>query len=147
MYYFGCSIRQHTSTHCLHCSVKKTHGTAIYSYNQVFFFPSVLGGNPIWNPQLPEGLTLPVTGEFMGCAGCLAPALCWLSHSPNCPWALWNSQPIWPRTCTHISKHCIDWSPGSQWTTLGDLFAVWKWSSQKKKKRQYKGEENDGNVD
>lgn len=66
------------------------------------------------------------------CVCWLAPALCWLSHSPNCPWALWNSQPIWLKTCTHISKHCIDWNRGSEWTARGDLIAFWKRSSRRK---------------
>lgn len=59
----------------------------------------------------------------------LAAAFCWLTHSPNCPWAPWNLQPIWLSACTHISKHCIDWKRGSEWITLADLITVRKWSS------------------
>lgn len=81
--------------------------------NQIFFSPSVSGGNPIQKPTAPNR---PHNSHYWWIHSVcwLARALCWLSHSLNCPWAPWNSQPIWLNTCTHISKHCIDWSRGSE---------------------------------
>lgn len=110
--------------HAWHCSVQLQSNQSFFFY---LFVEETL--SETHNSQKASLFPLLVNSQ---CVCWLAPALCWLSHSPNCPWALWNSQPIWLKTCTHISKHCIDWNRGSEWTARGDLIAFWKQSSRRK---------------
>lgn len=113
MSYFGCLLslsrelqRKHTSDLFSHRSLDVWHvcGFTHTRISQEFSCPSPNGRNPICKPQLPQGLPVPVTGELTVFAGWLQHS-CWLTHSPNCPWAPWNSQPIWLSAYRHTPTH------------------------------------------
>lgn len=89
------------------------YGIAVHSNNHIIFSPLYLQTErkPYLKAAAPK--RPPSSRHWWTHSVCwLAAALCWLTHSPNCPWAPWNLQPIWLSACTHISKHCIDWKRG-----------------------------------
>lgn len=122
------------------------HAASLTQRRNAFPALSPNGGNPICKPQLPQGLPVPVTGEHRVFAGWLQHS-CWLTHSPNCPWASWNSQPIWLSAYAHTHMKTLHRFKGGRVNN-----AAWpncSWENDPvggERARRYRAAENDSNA-